>query len=95
MTRIIAIGDGSSPEYDGYRIKFYEAAEGRVTAAVRQAFDEGAHECLLRFHRELKIVKRKEGKLVANRIFHHELKPYLDLYVDQKEDEQRIVTPLL
>ena len=78
--RIVAISDGMWPDYDGYRIKFYDAEPDRVQVAVRQAFKEGAEEVILHFHRVLKRVTRnQDGKLEAKQIRRHPLSKYLTM----------------
>lgn len=75
--RIVAISDGTWPDYDGYRIKFYDTEPDRVQVAVRQAFKEGAEEVILHFNRVLKRVTRdQDGKLGAKQINRHPLSRY-------------------
>jgi len=93
--RIVAISDGTWPDYDGHRIKFYDTEPDRVSVAVRQAFKEGAEEVILHFHRVLKRVTRnQDGKLEAKQIRRHPLSKYLKVTwipSEQSEFNERVV----
>lgn len=79
--RVVAISDGTWPDYDGYRIKFYDITDTNVSRAVRKIFDEGAKEVLLRHNKALKMVTRANGNLSAKVIRSHKLAGYLTAYL--------------